>query len=193
MVCILTFLQNQPKMSNADMATLVFTKNEKIITVEKKTYEIKIGESEYQKKERDRKEEEEKQKELKELEEIQKQKERLYKKTQIVKQTVEQNGKGIYSPGYCTWYVANNKEVPAGWGDAKNWYSNAEKDGYEVGYEPRKGAIIVTRESRWGHTGIVEGVDGKMVTISEMNFVGRYIVSERTVDINSIPLVGFIY
>lgn len=94
--------------------------------------------------------------------------------------------------GYCTWYVAQRKYVPWG-GNAGAWLSNARASGKATGRAPKTGAIIVTGESRWGHVGIVEKVNGSTVTISEMNYAGFGKKSSRTINANSRIVKGFIY
>lgn len=94
--------------------------------------------------------------------------------------------------GYCTWYVAQRKYVPWG-GNAGSWLVNARASGKATGRTPKAGAIIVTGESRWGHVGIVEKVNGNTVTISEMNYAGFGKKSTRTINANSRTVKGFIY
>jgi len=94
--------------------------------------------------------------------------------------------------GYCTWYVAQRKYVPWG-GNAGAWLANARASGKATGRTPKAGAIIVTGESRWGHVGIVEKVNGSSVTISEMNYAGFGKKSTRTINANSRTVKGFIY
>jgi N-acetylmuramoyl-L-alanine amidase len=98
-----------------------------------------------------------------------------------------------FAYGYCTWYVASRRPVP--WlGDAWQWYGQAQAYGWATGQSPRAGAIMVTWESGWGHVAIVERVnpDGSWL-VSEMNFVGWGIVSQRTIWPGTVPLIGFIY
>lgn len=98
-----------------------------------------------------------------------------------------------FAYGYCTWYVASRRPVP--WlGDAWQWYGQAQAYGWATGQAPRAGAIMVTWESGWGHVAIVERVnpDGSWL-VSEMNFVGWGIVSQRTIRPGQVPLIGFIY
>ena len=81
--------------------------------------------------------------------------------------------------GWCTWYVASRRYIP--WsGNAGAWPSQARRYGYQVGYTPAVGAIIVTGESRWGHVAYVESVHGNTVTVSEMNFTRWGRVNYRT-------------
>jgi LysM repeat protein len=94
--------------------------------------------------------------------------------------------------GYCTWYVAQKRYVPWG-GNASAWLSNAKASGKATGSTPRPGAIVVTRESRWGHVALVEKVSGSSFTVSEMNYVGFGKKSTRTLSANSGVVRGFIY
>jgi surface antigen len=95
--------------------------------------------------------------------------------------------------GYCTWYVANRRYVP--WfGNAIDWWANARPYGYPEGQAPQVGAILVTRESGYGHVAYVESVNGSSFTVAEMNFVAWDVVDRRTIQLGgSVPIVGFIY
>ncbi len=103
-------------------------------------------------------------------------------------------GGGHFSWGWCTWYVSTRRYVP--WmGNAIEWYRNAAAMGFPEGATPRAGAIMVTRESGWGHVAYVESVDpdGKGWTVSEMNFRGFGVTSTRHISAGRVPVVGFIY
>ena len=107
------------------------------------------------------------------------------------------SGSGAYpnrfAYGYCTWYVANKRYIP--WlGNAIDWWPNARAYGQPEGMLPKVGAVMVTRESGYGHVAYVEAVntDGSW-SVSEMNFVGWNRVSTRTIRPGQVPLVGFIY
>ncbi|GAC1657487.1 MAG: LysM peptidoglycan-binding domain-containing protein [Candidatus Dormibacteraceae bacterium] len=98
-----------------------------------------------------------------------------------------------FSWGWCTWYVATRRNVT--WlGDAGQWYGNAAAQGYPVGHTPLPGAIMVTWESGWGHVAYVESVnaDGSFL-VSEMNFRGFGVTSQRTIRPGGVPLIGFVY
>ncbi len=101
-------------------------------------------------------------------------------------------GTNLYPWGYCTWYVASRRNVPR-WGNAGSWLSNARASGYATGSEARPGAIFVSTESSVGHVGIVESVNGGMMTISEMNYGGRGKYNTRTIPVNASQIRGFIY
>ncbi|TMC10196.1 MAG: CHAP domain-containing protein [Chloroflexi bacterium] len=98
-----------------------------------------------------------------------------------------------FAYGYCTWYVANKRYIP--WlGNAIDWWPNARAYGYAEGYTPQVGAVMVTRESGYGHVAYVEAVypNGSWL-VSEMNFIGWNRVSTRIIFPGTVPLVGFIY
>jgi hypothetical protein len=97
-----------------------------------------------------------------------------------------------FAAWYCTSYAASkrpdifgNKDLAFRW-NAGAWYKNAKNAGNKVGAKPRVWAIIVFAPWRWasgyGHVGIVEAVDGNKVTISDMNYKWRNIVTKRVVD-----------
>jgi surface antigen len=81
-----------------------------------------------------------------------------------------------YVPGYCTWYVANQRikigrPLPANLGNAYTWDDNAIRAGFTVNRSPERGAAVITDTYRNpGHVAYVEEVnaDGS-VKISEMN------------------------
>ena len=102
-------------------------------------------------------------------------------------------GPNRFAYGYCTWYVANRRYVP--WlGNAIEWWPNARAYGYAEGQSPQVGAIMVTRESGYGHVAYVESVGGDGTwTVSEMNFVAWNVVSRRTLRPGQAPVVGYIY
>jgi surface antigen len=106
---------------------------------------------------------------------------------------VEPPGPNHFAYGYCTWYVANRRNVP--WfGNAIQWWANARPFGYAEGQTPVVGAIMVTRESGYGHVAYVESVNGDgSWTVSEMNFVRWNVISRRTIRPGQVPLSGFIY
>jgi surface antigen len=94
--------------------------------------------------------------------------------------------------GWCTWYVASKRHVPWG-GNAGTWLYHARAYGAATGKTPTVGSIIVTNESRWGHVGIVTGVKGNSISISEMNYKGWGIQSSRTISAKSPVIKGYIY
>lgn len=96
-------------------------------------------------------------------------------------------GSNKFARGQCTDYVA--QKVNVYWrGNANMWATNARKAGATVDRNPTPGAIIQTGESRYGHVGYIEKVEGTKVTFSEWNYAGPYIKTVRTLDINN-PIV----
>lgn len=100
--------------------------------------------------------------------------------------------------GYCTWYVANEWQWLYGrwipWlGNAIEWWANARSLGYAEGPTPRIGAIMVSRDSWWGHVALVTSVfaDGSWL-VNEMNWNAWDAVDSRHVYPGG-TLVGFIY
>lgn len=105
---------------------------------------------------------------------------------------VDKSVRTKFAPGYCTDYVA--KKLPITWnGNANRWIVNAKAQGYNVDKSPVQGAILVTRESRWGHVSYIESVEGTRVTISEWNYAGRYVLTTRTLDITNPVITGVIH
>ncbi len=95
-----------------------------------------------------------------------------------------------YAWGNCTWYVASRRSVPPFWGNARDWYYNAQFSGYSVGSEPAVGAIAWTGAGYYGHVGYVESVSGGMVTISEMNYGGNFgRITRRTTSASSFRYI----
>lgn len=94
--------------------------------------------------------------------------------------------------GQCTWYIAQRRYIP--WdGNAKTWLYKAPQYGFEIGNEPKLGAIMVTKENRaYGHVAYVESIDGNYVTISEMS-LGHGVKQIRTLHKDDWRIIGYIY
>jgi surface antigen len=95
--------------------------------------------------------------------------------------------------GYCTYYVSQRRNVT--WsGNAVTWLSNARAQGVLTGDTPQAGAIMVTSEGGYtGHVAYIESVDGDNINITEMNYHGWGVVSQRTISINDHSIMGYIY
>jgi len=103
-----------------------------------------------------------------------------------------------FTPGQCTWYVANRRCIPW-YGNADEWFSNARAYGYPEGHAPVVGAVAVWGNSGYspvGHVAYVESVGSTSFVISEMNYNGgTFRVDYRTIQ-DSSPgpnFLGFIY
>ncbi len=98
--------------------------------------------------------------------------------------------------GECTWYVASRRCIP--WfGNAWEWYGQAQAYGYPVGQQARVGAVAVWNQNiggGYGHVAYVENVQSSGFTVSEMNYNAWGQVDHRFVPYsNPGPLSGFIY
>lgn len=93
--------------------------------------------------------------------------------------------------GHCTWYIAGKRYIPWG-GHAKYWLTNAKRYGFQTGFYPIPGSIMVTREGWYGHVAYVEKVSGNYVYISEMH-MGRGKLKTRKLYKNDWRIRGYIY
>lgn len=102
------------------------------------------------------------------------------------------NGTGHRFPyGYCTWYVAQKRNIPWG-GNAGTWLYHAKAAGYATSKTPTVGSIMVSSESWWGHVALVTSVNSDSFTVSEMNYKGWAKKSSRTIAKGSRVIKGFI-
>ncbi len=101
-------------------------------------------------------------------------------------------GSNKFARGQCTDYAAQHAKVY--WrGNANMWATNARKAGATVNMSPSVGAIIQTNESRWGHVGVIEAVNGNEVTFGEWNYAGPYKYTRRTISINDPKVKAIIH
>lgn len=99
-------------------------------------------------------------------------------------------GSNGYDYGYCTWYVANQVNVPSNWGNASSWAYYARLSGWSVTSTPSVNAIAQTPYAAFGlgHVAVVRKVntDGTIV-VSEMNQVRWNVEDTRTVAASEFP------
>ncbi len=101
-------------------------------------------------------------------------------------------GSNKFAAGHCTAWVASKVKVY--WrGNASAWMSNAKRAGATVNQTPKVGSIIQTNESRYGHVGYIEAVNGTKVTFSEWNYKGLFIKTTRTLDMSDSKVKGIIH
>lgn len=86
-----------------------------------------------------------------------------------------------YAFGNCTAYVSSRVNVPGYMGNASSWSWGLIDAGWRQG-PPRRGAIGVSHNGWAGHVVISEKTNGGTVLISEMNYQGFNIISERWVE-----------
>lgn len=87
--------------------------------------------------------------------------------------------------GWCVDYVQEHGFSQYS-GNAGTWkrYINVTK--------PSPGDVVVLKEGSIGHVAIVQSVASKSLTLIEQNFIGKYIVSTRTIPKDYARIVGFI-
>lgn len=103
---------------------------------------------------------------------------------QAVGQTVSTDN--TYPVGQCTWGVKEQASwVGNYWGNASDWGASALAVGYELGYEPRVGAVAV-----WANDGLIDGVtyghvayvvgvkDKHCIRVREANYAGQMTVQD---------------
>lgn len=99
------------------------------------------------------------------------------------------NGPNTYMQCQCTDYAKRKRpDLPGTLGNANTWAVRAKAMGWNVGTKPAPGAIGVDTSGPWGHVVYVEAVNGDSVTISEWNYKGPCVLSQRTV-----PASAFTY
>ena len=97
----------------------------------------------------------------------------------------------------CTSFAAfrlssvNGFELPAAYGNAKDWGYRAKREGYRVDQCPAIGSIAWDASGQYGHVAWVSNVFGDMIEIEEYNYGVRERYNRRTVKANS--MTGFIH
>lgn len=106
-----------------------------------------------------------------------------------------------YAYGYCTWYAYNRRAqlgrpIGGNWGNAVSWASYARADGFRVDKSPEAGAVFQIGGG-WGglgHVGVVERVnDDGSIYVSEMNYAGWNVVSNRTIPASQVGEYNYIH
>lgn len=103
-----------------------------------------------------------------------------------------------YAPGNCTWYayerrVQLGRPIGSFWGNGTAWASSARSAGFVVNNTPEPGAIM-QNGGGYGHVAIVESVDSAgNISVSEMNYAGYNVVSNRTLSAGQVAGYNFIH
>lgn len=104
-----------------------------------------------------------------------------------------------YAAGNCTWYAyerraALGKPIGSLWGNAYSWASSARMAGYAVNQNPQPGDVFQTSSGGggYGHVGVVERVDDKNIYVSDMNYAGYNVVTNRTIPRSALAGYNFI-
>jgi surface antigen len=106
-----------------------------------------------------------------------------------------------YAYGYCTYYAYNRRAelgrpIGGNWGNAVSWAASARTQGFRVDHSPEAGAVFQNGGgwAGFGHVGVVERVnsDGS-VFVSEMNYAGWNVISNRTIPAGSVGSYNYIH
>ncbi len=105
-----------------------------------------------------------------------------------------------YAAGNCTWYAyerraALGRPVGSFWGNAYSWATSARAAGFVVNQDPQPGAVFQTGSGGggYGHVGIVNSVDDQNIYVSDMNYAGYNIVTNRTIPRSALGGYNFIH
>lgn len=110
-------------------------------------------------------------------------------------------GNGGYN-GQCTWWAwerrnAIGRKLPSGaLGNAREWaYNLRVNHGYTVNSTPKVGAVLQTSGGSYnGHVGVVEAINPNgSIVISEMNYIGNYVVNLRTIPADAVSSFNYIH
>lgn len=106
----------------------------------------------------------------------------------VIKQKAIQS----YGNGTCVPYARERSGLQL-FGRADSFLDQAADAGYSTTTTPMVGSIVVLDEGYAGHVAVVEEILGDSVRISEQNYKGLYIVSERTISVSYERIRGYIY
>lgn len=105
-------------------------------------------------------------------------------------------------PGWCTWYAWYWRATsPLSLGELGHEGRNANTWNYNyayrgVGNTPVVGAVFQSPYGGggYGHVGVVVGINGDgSIVVREMNYAGRYVVTEATIPASSVGNFNYIY
>lgn len=97
-----------------------------------------------------------------------------------------------YGNGSCMPYARERSGINV-FGSACTIWERAGALGLATSTIPIVGGVIVTTEGNCGHVAVVESIDGDNLLISEQNYKGIYLVSDRVIDRKAEMIVGYIY
>lgn len=89
---------------------------------------------------------------------------------------------GWYEAGSCTYGAQQLAPWVGRWKNANTWDDMARADGHIVSSIPIVGAVFVDNGGRYGHVGVVIVVDGRTITVKDMNYRNKWEWTIRTVD-----------
>jgi surface antigen len=118
---------------------------------------------------------------------------------------VKMSSDGVgFDGGQCTYGVDEmlGGDVPNWWGNAVNWFSNAQAQGLPTGSTPVSGALVVYGANAniggyltgyQGHVGVVQSVQGSNIVVKEMNGTAGEWAYDTRVGSSTSGVIGYIY
>lgn len=90
-----------------------------------------------------------------------------------------------YFAGQCVWYIKNIVPwVQNGWGNGSDW---VYKSGHRVSSIPAVGTVAAA--IAYNHVALVTGISGQTVHITEMNYKGVGVISERDAPVSEFQYI----
>lgn len=102
--------------------------------------------------------------------------------TPVSNQNTSTAPSGWYEAGSCTYGAQQLAPWVGRWKNANTWDDMARADGHIVSSIPIVGAVFVDNGGRYGHVGVVIAVDGRTITVKDMNYRNKWEWTIRTVD-----------
>jgi hypothetical protein len=107
-----------------------------------------------------------------------------YKEAVFVVEKIKKTTGGVGN-GWCVDYARAMTGIEHN-GNAWYWKN------YINSSAPAIGSIAVMAEGPVGHLSVVKEVNEETIILSEQNYIGRYIISSREVDINYGAIIGYV-
>lgn len=124
---------------------------------------------------------------------------------QVTYQTIEQThvshaaSVNYYGKYQCTWWAYQRraqlgKPVSNRWGNAKNWYYNAQRSGYATGHTPKLYAVMQSTAGYYGHVAVVEKkYKNGSILVSEYNYNRPLAYGTRVISKAAARQYNYIY
>ncbi|MHA1279928.1 MAG: CHAP domain-containing protein [Candidatus Helarchaeota archaeon] len=99
---------------------------------------------------------------------------------------------GKIGNGSCIDYIKYRLDIYGKLVSPKYIWANIQETGFKKAVMPERGSLMITSEGPVWHIVFIESVNSDFIHISEQNYVGVGIYSERTFDRSDNRIVGFI-
>lgn len=105
--------------------------------------------------------------------------ERIALATNMISEVVVTYTVNTYPVGQCTWGAKEMAPwIGNYWGNAGDWADSAVLAGFEVGTTPKVGAVIVWKNSGYGHVAYVTDVgENGLIQVVESNYAGSMVIN----------------